>query len=117
MIEQKHRFHGRASITSVYRRGNAVRSDGLTLRYSDSRRQDYRLAVVVSKKVSKLAVVRNRIRRRIYEAVRKEQLAGKTIGQYDLVFSVFDERFAEMPAEELHGTIAKALKKASLLAS
>lgn len=111
MIPKLNRFHGHNALNTVYRQGKAVRSDYISLRYSPSRRKDYRLAVVVSRKVSKSAVVRNRIRRRIYEIIR---LYGKTLEEplrYDLVISVFDERAAKAPAGDLAGTLQHMLQK------
>ena len=83
----------------------------LTLKYADSRRVAYRLAVVVSKKVSKSAVVRNRIRRRIYEQVRREFQKSPPRRPADMVITVFDESFKSMPAENLQAAVASLLKK------
>lgn len=50
-----------------------MRSRLFTLKYSTNhRRKNSRFAVVVSKKVHKSAVGRNRIRRRVYEIIRYE---------------------------------------------
>jgi ribonuclease P protein component len=79
----------------------------------NDRRKTYRLAVVVSKKVSKSAVTRNRIRRRIYEQVR---LLEPSIRQpYDIVLSVFTEQPSTMPASELASLVAKLLSQAGIL--
>ena len=70
MINRKNRFHGHNSVSRV--RGPAVHSDILSFRFAKNpKRSDFRLAVVVSKKVAPTAVQRNRIRRRLYEIVRK----------------------------------------------
>lgn len=117
MIAQINRFHGRTAIGLVYKKGKAVRSDAVTLRYSPSKKKDYRLAVVVSRKVSKSAVVRNRIRRRIYEAVRDERRRHGAEWPFDLVLSVFDEKVATMPPEALRECIHKILKRADVLSA
>lgn len=113
MIGRTHRFHGRGAITRLYAGGKSARSGVLALRYGPNpKRRDYRAAVVVSKKVSKSAVVRNRIRRRIYERVR---ILSSTFNDvYDLIFTVYDEKVATMPAEELDQEIARLCKKAGL---
>jgi ribonuclease P protein component len=67
---------------------------------------------VVSRKVSKSAVVRNRIRRRIYEHVRI--LSTSFTAPYDLVFTAFDAKIATVPPAELAADIAKLCKKAGL---
>jgi ribonuclease P protein component len=113
MIGRTHRFHGRGSIARLYANGKSVRSGALSLRYApNSRRQDYRAAVVVSRKVSKSAVVRNRIRRRVYEHVRI--LSTNFNAAYDLIFTIFDEKVATMPPDELASQIDKLIDKAKL---
>lgn len=114
MIARKHRFHGHGSLRYVYRNGHTVRTATTSLRYIvNQRRSTYRLAVVVSKKVSKSAVVRNRIRRRVYEIVRTNQT--KIQEPYDMVFTVFSEQIANMPAEELRTIIINQLLRANII--
>jgi len=67
--------------------------------------------VVVSRKVHKSAVVRNRIRRRIYEIVRQSD--ARLTDHRDLVFTVFSERIAEMPAADLAPAVKRLLTKAA----
>lgn len=70
----------------------------MSIKYShNDRRSNYRLAVVVSKKVHKSAVTRNRIRRRIYEAVRQNP----PVGGLDIVLTVFSDAVAELSSTEL----------------
>lgn len=110
MLSKKHRFHGLHSLDFTYRRGKTVRGQLLSLRFSPAKGDSYRLAVVVSKKVQKSAVVRNRIRRRIYEAARQ---LDKEIGlpACDMIVSVYDERVAEQPANELARSIRDLIEK------
>lgn len=115
MIAQKNRFHGRGSIAVIYKKGKTARTEGLTLRYLTSTRNDFRIAVVVSKKVSKSAVVRNRIRRRLYEVIRENTKQAADSQPADMVLSVFDERFATMTAPELNGQVNRLLHRAGLL--
>jgi ribonuclease P protein component len=110
MIARKHRFHGRGSLRYVYSNGRTVRSPLCALKFApNTRRLTYRAAVVVSKKNNKRAVVRNRIRRRIYEAVR---LYTPEECVLDMVFTVFNDRLANVSAEELHKIIYKLLQTA-----
>ena len=114
MIGRTHRFHGYGSLRSVYQRGQTVRAPLVSLRYAmrDPQRP-YRVAVVVSRKVSKSAVVRNRIRRRIYEVVRKSsaQISPGT----DLVFTVWSDELAGLEAPKLQSAITGLLEKAANL--
>lgn len=73
MIPFRFRFHGHGSLRYVYRNGDMVRRRQISVKYSiNPRRKKPRFAVVVSKKVLKSAVGRNRIRRRVYEIIRTE---------------------------------------------
>jgi ribonuclease P protein component len=108
MIPKTHRFHGHRSLDYTYRHGKTAKGQGLILRYAPAKNENYRLSVVVSKKVSKSAVVRNRIRRRLYESVRiidKE----KKIPPVDLILSVHDEALATVSSTELHAAVARLL--------
>ncbi len=110
MIARTHRFHGYGSLNGVYRSGQTVRGPLLSLRYgSRGPRRPYRVAVVVSRKVSKSAVTRNRIRRRIYEAVRRhgDSIAAGT----DLVFTVFNDQVASVESAQLEAAIQSLLQK------
>ena len=114
MIHSSHRFHGRNSLRFVYQKGQTVRGPLVALRYiQNSRQPKYRVAVVVSRKVSKSAVVRNRVRRRLYEIVRKH--AGRMSAPYDLVLSVYGEEAATMSHAGLQKLVLGALQKAGVM--
>lgn len=113
MLGRAHRFHGHRALNGVYKHGRTARSTSINLRFLERPAgRPYRVAVVVSRKVSKSAVKRNRIRRRVYAAV--EGTAGLPLksAKLDLAFTVFDERIAEVPAEELRRNVAELLEKA-----
>lgn len=114
MIKRSLRFHGRNSLNSVYRYGKTIRCDSISLRYLKRRssKQPSRYAVVVSRKVNKSAVVRNRIRRRIYEAVRINKDCLASHDSYDIVFSIFNDQWATMEAKQLQIKIKQLLDKA-----
>lgn len=98
----------------AYQRGQNVRGGAVALRFVENpRRHTYRVAVVVSRKVSKSAVVRNRIRRRIYEIVREH--ARQYNCRLDLVFTVFGEEVASVPQDALKQLIVSQLDKAGAL--
>jgi len=79
------------------------------------RRKSYRVAVVVSRKVNKSAVARNRMRRRLYEAVRVHQ---PLITQpFDIVITVFQNSLLELPDQELKSQLKKQLKQAGAIGS
>src|SRR5690606_20772884 len=87
MIPTKNRFKGHGSIRYVYNKGAAYRSRFFVIKVIENkRRQDSRFSVVVSKKIFKSSVKRNRIRRRVYEYI--QTLTPKLSGVYDVVITV-----------------------------
>ena len=113
MITKQHRFHGHQSLGLVYRRGRTVRDQYVTLRFiRNQRRKTYRLAVIVGRKVHKSAVLRNRVRRRLYEAVRANE--GSIAGPYDIVLSVFSDQLIDMPPQKLMAMITRSFKRAGI---
>jgi ribonuclease P protein component len=114
MITRANRFHGLGSLRTVYREGKTVRGSAMTVRYMlDNRRKAYRLAVVVSKKVSKSAVVRNRIRRRVIEIIRTH--ADAITEPYDIVVTVYQDSVAAMPQVELSNSVGVLLRQAKII--
>ena len=108
MIAQRHRFHGRNSLKPLFSKGRTVKTDFFTLRHAANKRRDsYRLAIVVAKKVDKRAVARNRIRRRLYELFRLN-LAPTSSG-VDLAIIVLTSELAIMDYEQLQTVFRPAL--------
>jgi ribonuclease P protein component len=116
MISQSHRFHGHGSLRYVYKKGSSVRSSLLTIKYvSNSRRRATRCSVVVSKKVLKSAVGRNRIRRRIYETMRP--ILPQTAKPYDIVVIVWSADVRTLPYPELATQLSELLCGAQIIDS
>lgn len=114
MINRKHRFHGHGSLRFVYQHGKTVRGQYGAIKYvKNPRRKHYRMAVVVSRKVHKSAVVRNRIRRRIYEIVRTNE--SQISEPYDMVFTAFSDQVATMDAAELRERILVKMREAGII--
>lgn len=114
MISRAHRFHGHGSLRYVYQQGQTVRGPLTALKFvENSRRTEYRLAVVVSKKISKSAVKRNRARRRLYEAVRSHE--AQITKPYDMVMTVFHEQLTTLPADELARLVRAQLRQAGVI--
>lgn len=116
MIAQSFRFHGHGSLRYLYRNGEAVRTRTLTVRYiHNPRRKKPRFAVIVSKKVFKQAVKRNRMRRRIYEIIR--ELQPRIKGNHDIAITVFSPDLYDVSFTELHEQIVDMLRRADILAA
>lgn len=113
MISRKNRFHGHNSLRTVYSRGKAVRGPSFAIKFvANDRRKDYRLAVVVSKKVNKSAVKRNRIRRQVYEIVRSQKLI---TGNYDVVLTVFSDQLGQTSTSQLENELRDHFRQAGLV--
>ena len=114
MISRDYRFHSYNSVQRVYQRGSRVRGNFLSLQYLfNDRRKNHRAAVVVSRKVHKSAVLRNKIRRRLYEVIRSHE--SQISKPYDLVFTVYDEAIINLPIPELDKLVCDQLQIAHIL--
>ena len=113
MLSAKYRFHSRGGVNYTYRHGQTVRSPQLSLIYAKNSRGKTRFAVVISKKVIKSAVGRNRVRRRVYEAIRLELPNLHT--PTDHIFLIHSREVATLPFLELQNLIKDLLGRAKLL--
>ena len=114
MLAKSHRFHGLNSLNFVYRYGKTYRGPAFAVKCAlNQRRKSYRVAVVVSRKVNKSAVARNRIRRRLYEAIRL--LPSEIAQPYDIVINVFNDSIIDQPFGALQAQLNKQLHEAGVL--
>ena len=99
MLSKKYRFHSRGGVKYVYQKGKTVRKAQMSLVFCDNVKGFTRIAVVVSKKTAKTAVLRNRIRRRVYEALREnfEYIPKKR----DYIFVIYSKEIATLPYNQL----------------
>jgi ribonuclease P protein component len=114
MLSRANRFHGYNSLRHVYRGGNTARGPLFAVKaIHNPRRQNYRLAVVVSRKINKSAVARNRMRRVLYELTR--ELDTQISGPYDIVITVFHDTLRETDSKTLRSQLKKQLKQAGVI--
>ena len=96
----------------MYQKGKTVRKPKMSLVFCENTRGFTRMAVVVSKKVNKTAVGRNRIRRRVYEVLRKNmELIPKRM---DYVFVIFSPDVLRMPFNELEKMLGELVTEAKV---
>jgi len=96
----------------VYQKGKTVRKSKMSLVFAENTRKFTRFAVVVSKKVAKTAVGRNKIRRRVYEVIRKNiEYIPK---EMDYVFVVFSSEVGEMKFSELEKLIGELVAESKV---
>ena len=112
MLNKKYRFHSRGGVRYVYQKGKTIRSAKMSLVFMKNSRKFTRVAVVVSKKVAKSAVDRNRIRRRVYEALRKNfEYIQK---EHDYIFVVFSKDVLTMSFGELERKLGELVSEAKV---
>ena len=113
MIAANRRFHGHGSLRFLYRNAASFRSRHLVLKViKNPRRLSSRFAVIVSKKVHKSAVGRNRIRRRLYEILRHE--AERLEGTHDIAIIVSSGEVLALPHDELTRAVQELFVQAML---
>ena len=114
MLARKLRFHGHGSLKYVYKNAGTYRSRYYTVRaVTNPRRRHPRFTVVVSKKVHKSAVGRNRIRRRTYEILRLAQPA--IPGVVDVAVIVTNSEVLTADYGELTQVLTSLLVQASVI--
>lgn len=87
-----------------------IRTPMMAITFIRNERGFRRFAVVVSKKVMKSAVGRNRIRRRVYEAIRLEFPGDQPPTDY--IFTVYNQGVMKMPFRELRRLVQELLNRA-----
>jgi ribonuclease P protein component len=89
-----------------------TRSKYFTIKWvANGRRHHPRLAVVISKKIFKSAVKRNRVRRRVYEIARPLLASAPAV---DAVISVYAPEVMDAPHDELTIQLLPLLHEAGL---
>lgn len=111
MLNRKYRFHSRGGVRYTYQHGKTIRKPDINLVHAINERKKERYAVVVSKKVAKSAVERNRIRRRVYEAIRLTKSEQNFSVAKDNIFIVYSKKPLTMPFEKLRDLVSSLLKE------
>jgi len=86
---------------NIFKKGKSIKGVFLLLRFMQNDLKFNRFAFIVSKKVSAKAVLRNKVRRRLSEAIKEFNKSGEN--GLDLVFialpKIKEKNFAEIQAE------------------
>lgn len=113
MIAAQYRFHGHGSLNYLFRNGTTARNGRILVRLvPNKRRETSRVTVIVGKKVAKSAVVRNRIRRRVYEVIRKNW--AHVAPQTDFAVTILSVDMAVLPASEVERAVVGVLRRAGV---
>lgn len=112
MIPKNNRLAAKKDFTRVFAKGRLFRSQGVSLKVCRNGLEVSRFGFVVSNKVSKKAVVRNKIRRRLRVSVGR-RLSDITTG-FDVAVLVFRE-VLDLDFKAVDSSVEKLLIKAGLL--
>lgn len=99
MLPEGNRLQRERDFVNLWRRGREARTQGLRIRSVKTSNTKPRVGIVVSKKISKLATRRNRIRRVIKEALRP--IIPSLRGKRDYLV-VVTPQFKEVPPKTLY---------------
>ncbi|MBU0572642.1 ribonuclease P protein component [Patescibacteria group bacterium] len=113
MLAKKHRLTGRSILEEVKKKGSLYQADSFGILVS-KRTDDEpsRFAFIVSTKISKTAVDRNKAKRKLREAV--NQKIGKVANGHDVVF-LAKKMTLERKSEDLTREVEKVFKESGLI--
>lgn len=112
MLKAENRLRHDQDFKNVFNKGRSVFDAICGIKFVKNRHDYSRFAVVVGTKVSKSAVVRNRVRRQ-YRAILRENLA-KMLPGFDVILLTSNKSIAPTSQEKQEKLLA-VLKKARLL--
>ncbi len=112
MLLKVNRLTRKNDFGSVFKKGKGFKEDFLILRFVSNNSKECRFGIIVSRKISKRAIVRNKIRRRIREIIKPKIPKIKTGA--DIVFFALPG-LETKDFREIEETINKLLKKAKLM--
>lgn len=98
----------KSEFSKTYRFGKQVKIKELSIKVLPNQLQTIKLAIVVSKKVSKKAVVRNRARRRIREILRKHHSLASD--GYFVIVNVYSD-LNELSPSQLEDKLIQSFQK------
>lgn len=111
MLSRAHRLTSKKDYSRIFDKGRPFRATGLMMKVVTNGLQVSRIGFVVSTKVAKRAVVRNRLKRRMREHARR--LIGLLPPGLDIVFIARPEA-AKFEFKEVIGAMNEALRRARL---
>lgn len=109
MLKKENRLKKKRDFERVLQKGRGYKGDSLFLKVIKNEEAEARIGIIVSKKVSKKAVERNKLRRRIREIVRTINLPS----HFDAVVVAFPKA-SEKTFQELSLEIINLFKKANV---
>ena len=112
MLPLKNRLKKGKDFQRVFDRGRFISSDLVSVRFLANRMDDTRVGFIVSKKVSKMAVLRNMIKRMLREIIRAN-MAGIKEG-FDMIITA-KSKISEVQPEDVDENLKGLLKRSNLI--
>ncbi len=112
MLSLKNRLKKEKDFQRVFSHGRMAASDLMSIRFLNNDIQETRVGFIVSKKVSKKAVLRNRIKRVLREQMKKRM--DKIIKGFDIIITA-KGKILELESEEIGESLEKLLKRTETL--
>ena len=112
MIAKKFRLSKKSDFSKLVQSSNKFYSSNFVLKFIKDQENLNHFAVVVSKKISLKAVVRNKIRRRIYELLRLN-MSNFKLGFKIIIF--VKKSILELKYQEIEKELLDIFKKAKLI--
>lgn len=112
MLATEYRLKKSRDISRVFKRGEWGSTKEISVKTTSNGMPNSRAVVVVSKKISKKAVVRNTLRRRVSGILESEW---KTVRPgYDIVVTVRED-VSHLTSAQLKSTVLMAIERAGLI--
>lgn len=112
MIAKKFRFHGYGALNFVLTHGQQKRGKVFSVKFvKNPRRKNSRIAVIISKKVFKHAVDRNRARRRVYEIARRSFKTFARDDNFDIAIMIYGREVNTMTGTDLVQQLAPTFRE------
>ncbi len=112
MLPQDSRLQNEKDIERVYKKGKSFKEDFLILKVVKSNLAKSRFVFIISRKVSKKAVARNKIKRRLREIIKKQT---KRIAPGFDILVIARSEIVEKSFLEIEKILIKLLKRAKLI--
>jgi ribonuclease P protein component len=113
MLAKKHRLTGKSLLEEIKTKGNLYQKDSFGIVVLRQKKPGpSRFAFIVSTKISKKAVDRNKITRRLREAVKKS--LGKVSDGYDVLF-LAKGKIKDKEGSQLVKEVAEIFREAGLI--
>ena len=108
MLPFKNRLKKEKDFQQVFNKGRFINSDLISVRFLGNSTDDTRVGFIVSKKVSKKAVLRNRVKRKLREVMRANM--EKIKGGFDIIITA-----KSIELEKIDKTLEELLKRSNLI--